>query len=140
MVLSSLNTSITSGAQNGEVVKLLVLVAQLTNRQLTSKEALEVVADVRRSVAVSIERDHAVLVVATPQSSHFLPPFLIHFLPGCTFAQAAAACFGCVCFRSEADYKVLRQLAHQAYPNAGCVALVACRPRSACYESPRSVG
>jgi len=63
MVLSSLDTSITSGAQNGEVVKLLVLVAQLTNRQLTSKEALEIVADVRCSVAVSIERDHAVLVV-----------------------------------------------------------------------------
>ena len=133
-LLTTLSTS------KGEIIELSVVVAQLANRQFAHKEALEVIAYVRCSVAVSVERDHAVLVVATPQSSHFLPPFLIHFLPGCTFAQAAAACFGCVRSRSEAVYKVLRQLAHQAYPNAGLVALIACHPRSACYESPRSVG
>ena len=95
----------TFSTSEGEIIALSVVVAQFAKTQFAPKEALEVIAYIRCSVAVSVERDRAVLVVATPQSSHFLSPFLIHFFPRCTFGKSAATCFGRVRFWSEADYK-----------------------------------
>ena len=89
-----------------------VLVAHATIRTVTVKQTLEVSADVRRPIPVSIERKHAVSLCATPQSANILLHFSLLVLPWPAWTEAAATCFRCVCFRCGRHHESSRQLAH----------------------------
>ena len=69
-----------------------VLVAHATIRTVTVKQTLEVSADVRRPIPVSIERKHAVSLCATPQPSYLPLLCFLQLRPWPAFSVALAAC------------------------------------------------
>lgn len=98
---------------------------------------MKVVADVDRAVLVPIERQHAVPLCAEPQSSNLLLHLFLHLLPRGARPQAPKACLAGAMFRCWCHHESLRQLAHEADPDARRVASFARVVTGD--ESPRAV-
>ena len=116
-----------------------ILIAHATNRTATVKQTLEVSADVRRPISVSIERKHAVSLCATPQSANLFLHFCLLFLPWSAWTKAAAACFRGVCFRGGCYHEASRQLTHQPDTDARWVASIASSTCTPGDHAPRTV-
>jgi len=119
-----------------ELVQLSFGLIQLTNRPLASEEALEVIAYVCGSVTIAVQKDHALLVLATAQSSDLFPslqyPFFVDLYAWSTSAKTLAARLRCVRLRCWTHDEMSCQLSHEPYSNARRIALVARHPCSSC--------
>ena len=71
-----------------------VLVCHRANRGLVGHEPRKVGTDVSGSVLVPIERNHAVLCLAQPQTPYLLSHLLLHLDPWPALSKAATECLG----------------------------------------------
>lgn len=121
------------------MVKREVLVCHRTDRGLVGHEECKVGADVRGTVLVPIERNHAVSLCAASQTPNLLSYLLFHLDPRASFSEAPTACLGRVGLRRRRHHKAPRQLAHE--PNTDARRFPCCMPCPAAPRpSPAAVG
>ena len=121
-------------------MKREVLVCHRTDRGLVGHEPCKVGANVRSTVLVPIERNHAVSLCAAPQTPNLLSHLLLHLDPRAALSKAATARLGGVGLGCRCYHKAPRQLAHQSDADARRGALVACHPRASRNHTPAAVG
>ena len=116
-----------------------VLAAHAAYWTLPFHQALEIVADVGGPISVTVKRQHAVPLCATPQPPH-LPSHLFFLLfPRATLREAATARLRRVRLRSGRHDESTCELAHESDADAGRVASIASGACLSGHHPPRPV-